>query len=640
MKLSEIDITRLFSVGSKMSLMVWADGPNWPVSYTSPNVVELIGYSKEDFESQRVDYKQLVHPDDYDRIRAEAADAVADLTRESVNHSDYRIRHADGHWVWVSDTTLIDRYEDGSRRNMFGYLIDITERKSLELALELERNRLKLLLDATRLGTWEWNPQSGQVLFNERWAQMFGYSTAELDDHVDSWSSRLHPDDYDRVWELVRAHRDGETPFYESMHRLRHRDGHYLYVLDRGKVIERDSSGKATRFAGTLTDISAQKHSEMEARRAAHAKSVFLANMSHEIRTPLHGILGIASVLKDTDLDANQRNLVATIKESGGYLLNTLNDVLDLTRAEEGQLRIHRGRSDVVAIFDHLQTLFAQTAVTKGIKLSIRVNTEVPKILLLDKARVLQVLSNLINNAIKFTENGEVEVVAGWQKDNNHKKGELVVTVKDSGVGIEDTRRIWQLFEQERSGIDQAQSGTGLGLAIVRHLVQLMNGTVRVDSRLGEGSTFTVTLPSSAMEENELADPTFVGLERLPPMRCLVVDDNSVNRLIISEMLKTLQQQCELANNATEALELLQQRPFDVVFMDIHMPELDGLQATKMIRDMPLKQPYIVALTANAFVETKTQALRAGMDNYVTKPFVREDIARILNQAANALDVN
>ena len=523
------------------------------------------------------------------------------------------------------------QHEDGTN-HLYGYLIDITERKQLQIALEMERNRLQLILDATRLGTWEWNPQTGVTIFNKRWANMFGWEVNELEANVESWSSRLHPEDYDGVWRAIKDHLDGITPFYESTHRIRHREGHWVYVLDRGKIIERDSEGRAIRYTGTVTDVTEQKKAELDARRAAHAKNVFLANMSHEIRTPLHGILGIASVLESTNLNSHQQQLLATIKNSGDYLLTTLNDVLDLTRAEEGQLKVTLGVHSPVRVLHHVIRLFEQPIKDKELDFIVDVSEDIPESVLMDQARVAQVVSNLVSNALKFTTNGSISVSASWQGYENKKnEGELVVKVQDTGKGIHDTQRIWQLFEQEQDGFNRPEGGSGLGLAIVRNIVQLLSGTIQVDSKPDHGSCFTLCLPMTV----QIAGANEPKTEKMPPLpkvQVLVVDDNKINQLIIKEMLLSLNQNVELVSDAQNALKMMQARNYDVLFMDLHMPHMDGMEATRVLREMDIHQPYVIALTADAYPETRTQALRAGMNDYVTKPFVKADIAKVLQR--------
>ncbi|WP_286823443.1 MULTISPECIES: hybrid sensor histidine kinase/response regulator [unclassified Idiomarina] len=630
-RISNENLAALLNVGSHLSLFIWEDAPGWPVRFVSDNIQDLLGYKKTRLESHEIQYRDLINQDDLPRVMEEVNSLLSKESGSSLTHQDYRVKHAKGHDVWVSDTTVLLRYEDG-KNHLYGYLIDVTERKQLQIALEMERNRLQLILDATRLGTWEWNPQTGVTIFNQRWASMFGWDVCELETNVESWSSRLHPEDYDDVWQAIKNHLDGVTPFYESLHRIRHRDGHWVYVLDRGKIIERDNQGRAIRYTGTVTDVTEQKKAELNALKAAHAKNVFLANMSHEIRTPLHGILGIASVLESTDLNPYQQQLLGTIKNSGDYLLTTLNDVLDLTQAEEGQLKVKRGVHSPAKVLGHVIQLFEQPVKDKGLEFIIDIDADIPERTLMDRARIAQVISNLVSNALKFTERGSIAIKANWEVDSEKQsEGDLIVKVQDTGVGIYDTQRIWQLFEQEQDGLNRPEGGSGLGLAIVRNLVQLLSGTIQVDSEPEQGSCFTLCIPMSVQSES-VHQPEPNDVPKLSKKQVLVVDDNKINQLIIKEMLLSLNQYVDLVSDAHNALKMMQARDYDVLFMDLHMPHMDGMEATRALRDMHIHQPYVIALTADAYPETRTQALRSGMDDYVTKPFVKADIARVLER--------
>lgn len=631
---SNENLASLLNVGSRLSLFVWENTPGWPVLFVSANVESLLGYDKKRLENREVEYRELIHADDMTRVMGEVGDLLSMPSGGSLTHQDYRLKHASGRDIWVSDTTVVVRTDDGAT-HLYGYLIDVTERKQLQIALEMERNRLQLILDATRLGTWEWNPQTDATVFNQRWANMLGWKLSDLDKDVTSWADRLHPDDYERVWQAITDHLRGLTPFYESEYRIRHRMGHWLYVLDRGKIIERDREGNPVRYTGTLTDVSEQKQAELEARKAARAKNVFLANMSHEIRTPLHGILGLTSVLESTDLNPRQKQLLSTIKNSGDYLLTTLNDVLDLTRAEEGQLKIKKSVESPKDVLTHVTRLFERPIEDKGLTLIVDIDPNVPERVLMDKSRVAQVLGNLISNALKFTDHGSINVRAQWYASaTRDNEGELMIQVQDSGSGIRDTQRIWQLFEQEQDDLNRQENGSGLGLAIVRNLVQLLSGTIRVDSQPQQGSCFTLCLPMTIQSGGATRNvSTPIPLPTLPKRKVLVVDDNKINQLIIKEMLLSLEQEVELVSNAQTALHILAVRHYDVLFMDLHMPVMDGMEATRQLRKQEGLQPYVVALTADAYPETQVKARQAGMDDYVTKPFVKADIAVVLARA-------
>ncbi|RUO31820.1 hybrid sensor histidine kinase/response regulator [Aliidiomarina sedimenti] len=614
------ELAELFSANDDITLFVWDHLPGWPVLHCTDNVRELIGYSKEDFYSRRVAFIDIVHPDDVERVSDEVRAGLEDQTSSSFSHEDYRLLRADGREVWVADTTMVERDEQGTVRYMIGYLLDITTRKNLELALLAERSQLQMVLEGTRLGSWDWAPQHNTLQVNQRWLTMYGLDENPPQVSVALWESLIHPEDRLGWHRALQMHLSANTPFYEHVYRIRHTRGHYLHVLDRGKVVEWNGA-EPVRVAGTHTDISKQRQAELDAREAARSRTLFLANMSHEIRTPLHGILGLASVLASTELDDYQRQLLETIQESGDYLLNTLNDAIDISRADQGKLEIKPSVQSCDSLLTHLQSLFGEQARRRSIDYQVERRDGVPDWVLLDKSRFLQIAVNLVNNAFKFTKIGFIRVTLSWHNDV------LTLQVADSGMGIEDTEKVWNVFEQESEESMHPKPGGGLGLGIVRSLVQLMGGLAEVQSEPGFGSTFTITLPVAATEPAMAASK---GITRLPVYRILVIDDNDVNQLILGEMLSSLEQVYVATSSAEMGLQVLQSQEFDVVFMDIHMPDLDGVEATIRIRQQALKQPYIVGLTANAMPTMRQRAMAAGMNAYLTKPFRLTEIRQAL----------
>lgn len=615
------ELAALFSASDDISLFIWEHSPGWPVLHCTENVVELVGYTREEFESRQVKFTDTVHPEDVQRVAEEVRQGIARDGSKSFTHEDYRLVTKGGQIIWVADTTLIKRDTQDHGLQLVGYMQNITARKSLELALISERRHLQMVLEGTRLGSWDWNPLSNTLTVNQRWMNMYGFDTNRHPPSMQFWESLLHPDDRADWHRRLQTHLYANTPYYEHVYRIRHARGHYVHVLDRGKVVEWDELGRAVRFAGTHTDISKQKQAELEARKAANSRTVFLANMSHEIRTPLHGILGLASLLASTDLNDYQRELLQTILESGDYLLTTLNDAIDISRADQGKLAINKAPHNTTQLSHHLQVLFAEHAQRQGIDYHLQCDASVPEYVVIDKTRVLQIAVNLVNNAFKFTKSGFIRVDLRWHHDR------LILMVEDSGVGIENTEKIWHVFEQESAGTEFSSSGSGLGLGIVRSLVQLMGGQIQVHSQPGQGSCFVVELPAEASRA-PTDTPTIP-----PPLlvhHILIIDDNDTNQLILGEMLNKLDQVYMAASSAQTGLDILQRQEFDVVFMDIHMPDMDGIRATQLIRRQTTHQPYIIGLTANALPSVHARAMAAGMDAYLTKPFQLEEIRNAL----------
>jgi signal transduction histidine kinase/ActR/RegA family two-component response regulator len=384
-----------------------------------------------------------------------------------------------------------------------------------------------------------------------------------------------------------------------------------------------------------------------EAEAATRAKSEFLANMSHEIRTPLNAIFALTSLLLDRNLTQEQLDAVATIRASGESLLTLINDILDFSKIEAGKLSLEQRAFQLRTCLDGVLRLLAPQAAEKGLALHHLVEPATPEWLLGDPVRLRQILTNLIGNAVKFTERGEV-VVRTWYDpaEQTGSAGTLHVSVQDSGIGIPADRLdlLFQSFSQIDASTTRKYGGTGLGLAISRQLAELMGGTIHVASAVGEGSTFhlMLRLPGVA-EEPQLApgaghpalSPPIDGtLGQRRPLRLLLAEDNLVNQRVALRVLERLGYQPDIVADGAEVLRALACREYDVVLMDVQMPGLDGLDATARIRALgeSVRQPWIIALTAGAMQVDREQALAVGMDDYLSKPLLVNDLAAALER--------
>ncbi len=514
------------------------------------------------------------------------------------------------------------------------------------LHIQQSEERLKLAIEGSNTGFWDWDLVTGQVVFSPLWKSMLGYADDEIANSSQEWESRLHPEDLARSLERVQRHLRGETPAFDNLARIRHKDGHYVWILARGRAL-RDAHGKVYRFVGTHFDMTQHKALEHrlreaedlqrvareQAEAASRAKSIFVASMSHEIRTPMNGVLGMLQLLNDTPLSESQMELVSNAEKSATALLDVIGDILDLSKVEAGKVDLENQTFQPAALFEEVSTLMKVRSEAKDIQLKLSLPPAMPAWVKGDAGRLRQILINLIGNAIKFTDHGGVTVeVETTPMEGSTTMVKLEVVVRDTGIGFSEgfIEHLFEPFSQYDGSTKRRHDGTGLGLAISRSLIELMGGRITAKSQPGEGSEFGITLclPVTEAPQNHAKEIPVAPATLQFDGRVLVVEDNPTGQTVARLMLQKFGFNVDLAANGQEGVAMALAGDYRFVLMDCQMPVMDGFEATTAIRCTESKsgqEPVpILALTANVQPSDIEKCLQCGMDDFLPKP-LRKD---------------
>lgn len=595
--------------------------------------------------------EEMLGKNDYDFFPKEEADFFTGKDREVLASKDMhdipqesiQTRHKGSRLLHTKKIPILGR--DGKPIYLLGISEDITRQKEVEKELEGYRENLENLVNKrtasleraeaiAHVGSWRIDLSTDKIAWSHETYRIFEISP-EIEINLELFFSCIHPNDRDSVAKAWDVALKGEA--YAIVHRIV-TDSRIKWVRERGEI-EYGPDGRPVAMDGAVQDITEQVQTEQmltEAREGAEAanraKSEFLANMSHEIRTPMNGIIGMAHLALQTELNDKQKNYIEKAHKSAENLLGILNDILDFSKIEADKLEIEKVHFKLPDVVRNVFSLIKVTANENKVKLTVRIDRDVPRPLVGDPLRLGQVLTNLCSNAVKFSRPDDTVSLQIGLKEEKETEVVLLFSVKDTGIGIspEQQRKLFQPFSQTDSSTTREYGGTGLGLIISKRIVQLMNGEIWVESEEGVGSVFSFTVclgkqqsgssqdSSSGHENTGAVDAAKANLRG---KHILLVEDNEINLELVQELLTINGVFVTIARNGLEALELLKKNEFDGVLMDCQMPEMDGYETTRKIRkqkrmlDLP-----IIAMTANAMKGDREKVLAVGMNDHIAKP--------------------
>lgn len=534
----------------------------------------------------------------------------------------------------AQDFILKGEYNEQTLEKSVRYSI---ERKKNSELLKENNERYDIISKATNDIIWDWNLTTNKVKWIGQGLKNYLPLNTDIANIPDNfWATGLHPDERRNVIKSLFAAIEKKDHSWECDYRFLKNDGTYAHINSRGYLME-DETGKIIRTIGSIQDITERKNAEIEtqkarieAEEARKTQEQFLANMSHEIRTPMNGVIGMTQLLAATTLDKDQQECVDTIQQSSGNLMAIINDILDLTKIVAGKMTLVQKDYVLTDIINSCIRINQYRADEKGILLHCNIDKKIHPVLYGDPYRLNQVILNLVSNAVKFTHEGTVNVHINLLEETDANVT-LEFIVADTGIGIAEDKveSVFERFTQVSGNNTRKYGGTGLGLTITKQLIHLLGGTINVKSKQHQGSTFTfyLTVLKSQLPgiQTKTGSIEYCDLQHsLNGIRILLVEDNLINQKIAAKLLTIQGAIIEVANNGREAIDLLKQTKADIILMDLQMPEMDGYEATRIIRNEmseEIRNLPIIAMTASALISDQKKCLYAGMNDYIAKPY-------------------
>ena len=550
---------------------------------------------------------------------------------------------ATGRNIWVRAQGR-PQFENGECTGLFGVFQDITPQKQAEAQKQKIRERaveealrLQVANDALGMGVWEFDLITEELHWDKWVYSLYGVSEAQFTGAFEAWANSIHPDDLEDRKKLLDYAIENNVN-YDTQFRVVMPNGNIKH-LKANAIILRNEAGEPLKAIGVNYDITEKvetmkvlEQEKQRAEAAAKAKTDFLANMSHEIRTPMNAILGGLQLLRNSDIQGNLRTILDNSAFSAQSLLTIINDILDYSKIESNKLSIELAPFSLLEVLNAVKYDMDEMLSSKGVTYSVDIAENFEDGWIGDIVRVKQILLNLVSNAVKFTSKGTVRIKVA----NCVHKGKQMIAIKviDSGIGMskEAQQRIFERFSQADASTTRRYGGTGLGMAITLSLVELMNGDIKLNSIEGTGTTVTVLLPLEPTQiDTQISAKKSLSAPLMSNKKILIAEDNAINQVVIQTMLEDTKASITMVDNGKQAVDAINREDFDLILMDIHMPEMDGVEAHRQISAMKKHIP-VIALTANVMPEDVAYYLEEGFDSHLGKPIDMNQLFGMLKQ--------